>query len=284
MIDRPGTLRFAEIIDLPAMLLRRPLRRLFEITFVGLVVAGAPSMVIAVMVGARGIASPEVVSLAVPLAAVWAFFAGIATQLAAFAAVRAVLDGRKPGFLEAWKEALLPRRILTTTAAGVVTLLGVCLCVIPGLWFSVMLSLVAPILIDEPERGMDAMARSWSLISFRPHGERGVWVEVVGVLLVGLLISGSLHSIAQVPSAVYQALRNMERAAGGTLLTGMPISMVLFQAVTGVLGWIFDSLSAIYQAGMMLLMFRKAREVREAPLLERAFVSLAGTTPTSADR
>ena len=65
------------------------------------------------------------------------------------------------------------------------TVLGFIALIIPGIYISVRLCVVAPAVVVEGHRGMDAMRRSWDLV-------KDNWWRVLGILLVVGIIGGDL--------------------------------------------------------------------------------------------
>ncbi|RMF72119.1 MAG: hypothetical protein D6738_12160 [Acidobacteria bacterium] len=284
MIVPVATMRFADLIDLPAFLLRRPVRALYPIAITGIAVASAPSLWFAVRAGLDGAVVSPLTMAGMYAAGLFAWIASAIANLAVFAGVAACLAGQRPTFLGAYREALRPRRLLAVLATGMVTLFGLCLCLLPGLLFAVMLALVLPVLILEPEHGVSALGRSWQLVAYRPATGRPVWVEVVGVLLVGFLITWALQSIAQVPVLFFQGFDAFQRAAQGSVPVGTSPQVVVAQVLGALVAWAFGALGSIYVAGMHLLMMLKAREVREGVEIERRaaeLIDLGASGPAS---
>ncbi len=280
MTSRAGTLGFSELIDLPVTLLRRPFRRLYPIALVGLIASGLPVLVTGTL-NTLGGPSPSVGMLAATmLAALFSATVGVIAQLAVYAAVRSALDGEEPELGRAWREALRPTNLVVLFVVALVIIVGLCLCILPGLVLSLLLSFVYAVLVGEPERGLDALGRSYELVRFRAPGRRAMWVEVAGVLLVNVLLSQALQSIAQIPGAVLQIIHAMRQASSGAPSLGPSPGLAVIQVVTTLVSWVFVAVALIYSSGALTLMYRKAREVREGVELERAFQALAGAPAT----
>jgi hypothetical protein len=71
-----------------------------------------------------------------------------------------------------------------------VTIAGVLLCVIPGVYFFVAFSVVMPVLLLEGLRGRRAMGRSRQLV-------KGRWWPAFALLAVGLIITGIVGAVIQ---------------------------------------------------------------------------------------
>jgi MFS family permease len=112
----------------------------------------------------------------------------VATQLTTGACFKVVADaylGGRPTLGSALR--FVSRRlhsllwILVLTFLGVV--LGLILCVVPGIYLWVGWSLALPALLTENVRGCRALGRSRALV-------RGTWWRTFGLLLVGFLLAG----------------------------------------------------------------------------------------------
>jgi hypothetical protein len=110
---------------------------------------------------------------------------------------KAVL-GRTIGLGDAWRElrprvpGLLGLTIITT----VVVFAGALLCLVPGVWLGVLVSLASTALVLEQTTVKHSLQRSWSLV-------RGAWWRVFGVLALTVLLTVVVSMLVQ---SVFTAL------------------------------------------------------------------------------
>jgi hypothetical protein len=135
---------------------------------------------------------------------------------ACYRAVATAYLGERTGWRESLAFAL--RRVhsllwvtFLTTLIGV---LGLFLCVIPGVYFWVAFALAVPVLMTEELRGKAALGRSRSLV-------RGSWWRVFGVLLLGYILSGILSTAI---SALLIGVTTVQ--AGQASVVGVIVSIV----------------------------------------------------------
>ena len=157
------------------------------------------------------------------------------------AAVMAIGEGRRPTLKESFVrggDVFLPvlGALLLT---WFFTLLGFIALIIPGIYVAVRLWVVAPSVVVENRRGMDAIRRSWGLV-------KDNWWRILGITIVVGIIAGVAGAILSVP---------------GTLIadsTGSgPIALV---------GQIFgDAITYSFQALTATLIFFDLRARKEAP-------------------
>ena len=157
------------------------------------------------------------------------------------AAVMAIGEGRRPTLKESFVrggDVFLPvlGALLLT---WFFTLLGFIALIIPGIYVAVRLWVVAPSVVVENRRGMDAIRRSWGLV-------KDNWWRILGITIVVGIIAGVAGAILSVP---------------GTLIadsTGSgPIALV---------GQIFgDAITYSFQALTATLIFFDLRARKEGP-------------------
>ena len=103
---------------------------------------------------------------------------------ACFRAVASAYLGERTG----WRESLafavkrLPSLLLITFLAGLLSVLGAILCVLPGIYLWVSFSVAVPVLLTEGVRGRKALGRSRALV-------RGFWWRVFAVAILGYILT-----------------------------------------------------------------------------------------------
>ncbi|MET9630899.1 hypothetical protein ABZX92_25840 [Lentzea sp. NPDC006480] len=102
--------------------------------------------------------------------------------------------GRPVTFAQAWNEfkpRLLPL-LGATLLSSLVIMVGVVLCIIPGIWLGVMFSLIGPALVLERCGVGAAFGRSRALVN-------GAWWRTFGILVLAAIISGVISWIISLP-------------------------------------------------------------------------------------
>ena len=130
---------------------------------------------------------------AVSASLVAALFALLIYQVLTGAITRAVaaeIAGQRPGIEQSYRFGLirLGPVLLVSILAGLATVGGLVLLVIPGIYVGVRLAVSIEALVVEGRRGTRAMARSWSLVG-------GHWWHSFATLLVAGLLTGLVNSL-----------------------------------------------------------------------------------------
>jgi hypothetical protein len=106
--------------------------------------------------------------------------------------------GHAVTFGESFRTSLrfLLKMIVLQLVVGVITAIGMCMCLIPGLIFAALLILVGPVLILENATMSDALSRSPKLV-------RGLMWQAVALVLVVVIIGMGIGAFAAIiPSTV----------------------------------------------------------------------------------
>tara|TARA_B110000003_G_scaffold173112_1_gene172722 strand:- start:17280 stop:18149 length:870 start_codon:yes stop_codon:yes gene_type:complete len=83
---------------------------------------------------------------------------------------------------------------------GIMVLVGLLFCILPGLYFGIVLSLSSCLLVFSKKSAIDAIGDSFIFI-------KGHWWDTFGILLVTGLIVSVLNYITQIPATIYQLLQ-----------------------------------------------------------------------------
>jgi hypothetical protein len=135
----------------------------------------------------------------VAAAVVAAVAAGILTWVgstlasgACFRAIASAYLGHRTEWRDSFRYAVqrLPSILWVTLLAGLATLLGFILCILPGIYLAIGFALAVPALLTEDVRGGRALGRSRELV-------RGYWWRVFAVVVLGYLLSGILGGVIQ---------------------------------------------------------------------------------------
>jgi len=118
------------------------------------------------------------------------FYQGMVVQL-----VRDVIDGRRDNSIGDLLRSVSPVVLMLigiSLLAGIATVIGFIALVVPGLWLMTIWAVVAPVVVVERPKGLDAFGRSRALV--RGHGWQvfGVIVIVIVLLLVVAIVTGIL--------------------------------------------------------------------------------------------
>jgi hypothetical protein len=178
------------------------------------------------------------------------FLTGILTVVVS----KAVL-GRTVGLNEAWAE-LRPRTLPLlglTLLNGLLVFVGALLCVVPGVWIGILISLSSAALVLEQTTVKHALQRSRSLVT-------GSWWRVFGVLVLSALV-------AFVVTLVIQGLFGAIGGASGTELGSAP---TIAESVGGIIA---SAVIGPFSASVSVLLYIDQRIRREG---------LAGALATAA--
>jgi hypothetical protein len=145
------------------------------------------------------------------------------------AAVLAIAEGRRPTLRETFVRGgdafvpLLGALLLT----WLFILLGFIALIIPGLYVSVRLWVVAPAVVVENRRGMDALRRSWHLV-------KDNWWRILGITIVVGIIGGMAAAVLYIPGSLIANATGSGPIALGGQIVGDAITYS-FQALTATL-------------------------------------------------
>jgi hypothetical protein len=115
--------------------------------------------------------------------------------------------------------------------AGLITGLGTCACIIPGIYLGVLYAFVSQVVVLENLSGMDALNRSKQLVS-------GFWWRVFGVVVLIQFIAGALNALVSAGIATvlpYQEYIPVRGALPMTRMISYPnyvINILVQQVVT----------------------------------------------------
>jgi len=165
---------------------------------------------------------------------------GLLASAACFRIVVAACLGCEVEWLDSIRYALarLPAILWVALLAGAAIVVGLALCLVPGLWLAVTFSVAMPVLLTEGLRGGAALGRSRALV-------RGRFWSVVGLLALGVVIAGAISiGVASIGDAV-----------DPTTSTGF--------VVTWATGTIGDTLATPIMAAITTVMYLELRVRKE---------------------
>lgn len=149
--------------------------------------------------------------------------AAILASLGTYAAVWDIQVGRTTGIKRAYGVAWshVGSAILAGILAGLATLAGFVLLIIPGIIVYLALSLIYPVIIAEDSGGAESLGRSWELT-------KGYRWKIFVAVLVSFAVSTAITYGIQIPMAV---IGSVSFAAGN-----MPVWFVILNALATVIG------------------------------------------------
>lgn len=126
---------------------------------------------------------------------------------------------------EVWKQMLkdIPRILAALFVSGLVAGFGFILLVIPGIYISICVSLVIPIVIFETETIGSALKSCFSLI-------KNNWWNTFAFLFVISIIGYSLNFVTQLPSTIYQVVLAIFIGTGDPIAPSKALS-ILFSII-----------------------------------------------------
>jgi hypothetical protein len=153
------------------------------------------------------------------------FVAGQLAQAGCFRAVADAYLGEEVGWRSSLKFALrrLPALVVLSIVSGILTAVGLLLCIVPGVYLWGAFYVAVPVLLVEGSRPFRALGRSRELVRGRWWGTFGVavvgylLVAIVGVALSGLIVGVAFANPAR--NTVTGFLLNTFAATVGAMLT-----------------------------------------------------------------
>jgi len=278
-------LSLPEILDLPAVLMRQRWRELFPVAVSGSLVAATPALLLGCLTLLRPslpIDRPALVMFLGMATGAAAGLGGMVVNIALVLAIRELLERQPlPGLGRLYRSSVRLEWIGASILAGLAGLIGLLLCILPGLLFAVLLALVAPAMVYENIGGADPLVRSSQLVRYRAPGTGSSFLRVAAVLLVVLLLSYAVSSVTVLPAAAVGGVLNFSRAIDGAAAGPPPPALQVFNLIAQFLGVIAEALVRVYAAGALTLTYLSLRDLREGRDIERGIESLRGPAPES---
>ena len=257
---------------------RRHLRGLYVAFAVPLALVGGAIPLAQIAFSPRGASGPGaaasqvLVSLAVGFVA--GLFYGFAYAAMLIAATHAVA-GREVSAAHAWAAVFDPRLILTQLLVSLVTVVGLVFCILPGLYVSLILTAVIPVIAHEGRYGVGAMRRSAALMSHNPRHSFSADPRVRAFLLLfaGGLIGYAASFIVQLPLSFVMMALMFRAVASGEQPDPEAImqQLIWLQVPSNMLGMLVQTLVFLYMAfGVALLYFDVRRRKEGDDLLAAA--------------
>lgn len=126
------------------------------------------------------------------VASVLGFLAGILAAGACYRAITSAYLGEQTG----WRDSLafaarrLHSILWVSIITGVISVLGLIACLLPGVYLFVSFTVAVPVLLTEQRRGFSALGRSRELV-------RGFWWRTLGIVVLGAILSSIVAGLLQ---------------------------------------------------------------------------------------
>lgn len=209
---------------------------------------------------------------------VFFFVYAIANGALMVAAVDATA-GRPVSMRRAWLMVVRPRVLGTMILAWLAAMVGFVLCVLPGVYVTLILCLVLPVIVDEGLAGTGALARSKALMEYNPRRDLGSdpRLRAFLILLAGALLGYVLNFVVEIPAMVVQQVVVMRSVASGqrTDPASLMTSLLWLQVPTSMIAMLAQSVVRLYVSFCISLLFVDVRRRKEGVDLEGAIASLS---------
>jgi hypothetical protein len=126
---------------------------------------------------------------------------------------------------QCWRTVVRAPVLETMMLAGLATLAGLALCVLPGLYAIVALAPLLVVVCDEKRVGFAALRRCYEVMNFNPRGGLGnhPLVRVCLIVLAGAVVGQALGFVVQAPVLAIQWAALLRDGRSGQF--GVPLAM-----------------------------------------------------------
>jgi hypothetical protein len=220
--DRPR-LELRAVLDEPVSIVRSELGALIGLALGLHLFASMPGLLALPLldagqiVGADGSLDWSRLSIAYGTGAV-GMLLSLPASMAMYIAVRERLAGREFSVGAVLAEAFRPGPLVALLVSSLLTLLGLALCVLPGVLAATMLALVPVVIVGEQLGLRDSFSRSIALARFKPANGLAVAWMVLLVLVVWLVVSWLVGMVGAVPVMVWTGVKTFQAAAEGSTI------------------------------------------------------------------
>jgi hypothetical protein len=188
------------------------------------------------------------------------------------------IAGRPISMKRAWLMMVSPRVLGTLILAWLAAMVGFVLCVLPGIYVSLILCLVVPVIVDEGLTGAGALVRSKALMEYNPQRSLGSdpRLKAFLILLAGALLGYALNFVVQLPAMAIQQVVVMRSVASGqrTDPASLMAGLLWLQVPTSMIGMLTQTAVRLYVSVCISLLFVDLRRRKEGVDLEAAIASL----------
>lgn len=216
----PASLELRHSVDQPVHILRREFKGLIGLSLAVHLLISTPSLLglpftqAGEIVDASGNIDWNGMGLVYGLGALSALLA-LPGMLVLFAAVRDRLDGAAIDPGRALRQSLRLSALGAVAIAGIGSILGLLMCILPGVFVATILGLTQPIAVAERGGTLQILRRSVELARFRSGTGSLVAWNILLTLVVWFVISQLANLVVAVPIGAYSALATVEAASQG---------------------------------------------------------------------
>jgi hypothetical protein len=219
----------------------------------------------------------------VGLMTVWLAMSAFTSAVLTAAAVDGA-GGRPISMKDKWTFILRPSTLGTLLLALVAIVVGFCLLILPGIYASLRLSFLIPVMAAEGLTSTAAMRRSWDLVKYNP-GKRfldNTATKIFLLYLVAGLIGWLVSLVVQLPFTAMKGVATARNIAAGQP-GGMPSGAELWaQVPTQMLGQLVSTAVNIYSSfGLVLLYLDVVRRKEGKDLASAIDARFGGASPAA---
>jgi len=268
---------FGEILDRPGSFVRQNFKLLMTVAVAGNLIAVIPGSISTVGQLLVDVLEPGMLAMLL-LAGYAGAFVGLVVQtvmfLAVYETIRALLAGEQIDVRTAYRAAIRPGRLMTVVLGWIASVLGLCLCIVPGLVVSVIMALVGPIVMHESQVFGGAYRRATELLRYRSPGTPffgSTVFRVVALFVLYWVMQVALTAIAWGPMVGVSSYLGFRAASqGDAAFMEFEKAIQIMAVVTSVLHAVLGSIAVVYILTCFTLLFLTAREQMEGLAIESA--------------
>jgi hypothetical protein len=214
----------------------------------------------------------------------WVAMSGLTSAVLTAAAVDGA-SGRPISMKDKWAFILRPSTIGTMLLALAAIMVGFCLLILPGVYASLRLSFLIPVMAAEGLAGTVAMRRSWDLVKYNP-GKRfldNTATKIFLLYLVAGVIGWLVSFVIQFPFTAMRGVATARNIAAGQP-AGMASGAALWSVIPSqMLGQLVSTAVNIYSSfGLVLLYLDVVRRKEGKDLASAIDARFGGAPPASA--
>jgi hypothetical protein len=210
----------------------------------------------------------------------WAHFA-------LFVAAAEAAAGRTPSMSRAWLFPLRLPALGTYLLWLLAVAVGLVLCCAPGIYVWMIFGLFVPVMVLESRFGPDALRRSVALTTYNPTGAftADPRVKVFAVGAASWLVGLALTMVVQLPMMAVQQLYMLHAMSNGADKNpgAMLANMAWLQVPSQMVGVAIQTLTQLFLAFGMALLYFDSRNRKEGTDLETAIAELGSDKVTDSD-
>ena len=208
---------------------------------------------------------------------------GLASAVATACAVDAA-SGRPPAVGQKWGFVFQPSTLATLLLSLVAIVVGFVFLVLPGIYISLRLAFLIPVMAAEGLRGGAAMKRSWTLVRYNPQKRflDNTGTKIFLLFLIAGVIGYAVGVLVQLPFTAIQGFRVARTISSGRAALMTPDYWV--QIPSSVLASLVSTAITIYTSFGIVLLYNDVVRRKEGSDLAAAIEARfgppsAGTAP-----